>query len=166
MTSLRSAPECLGICSASPAYVPRPTDELCASCGLWRRTSLRRCVGYAACSPLAPWPRGRWDYRTPCPDTGVAEIFLSAPAARPRSPRSSFPATWYRERWRRRSPPPSARRRPRQLCYVSCLVYRDPWDLGRRDPPKTRLAHRPIGTLPIPVDAAEFLAVFDQDGPD
>src|ERR1022692_1097492 len=166
MTFSRTAPECPGICSASPACVPPPTGAPCDSYDPSCRASLRRCAGRAACNLSSLPSRGRWDYRTPCPDTDVAEIPQLAPASRPRSRRSSFPAASYREHWRRQSQPPSDRRRPRRLCYVLCLICRDPWDLGRRSPPKTRLAHCAVGALPFPVDAAEFITVLDQEGPD
>src|ERR1700720_2850914 len=166
MTFSRNAPECPGPCSASPASAPPPTGGPCGSCVPSCPASPRQCAGCAACSPPARLPRGRWDYRTLCPDTDFAEILASVAAARPRSPRSSFPTAWCRERWRRRLQPPVVRRQPRQSRYASCLVCRDPWGLGRRDPPKTRLAHRGIGALPFPVDPAQFVAVLDQNGPD
>src|SRR5215218_3664016 len=39
-------------------------------------------------------------------------------------------------------------------------------DWGLRGPPKTRLAHRPIGGLPLKVHPAEFLALLDEPLPD
>jgi len=165
MTSLRTEPRYPGICSASRACVRRPNDAPCDACARSCLSSPRQFAGCAAYGRAKPPRRGPWGYRTPCPDTDVAAHAPSPWAVRRRSRRSFAPTVCSRECWLRPQPRPVVRQRPRRSRCVSCPVCRDPWGSGRFDPPKTRLAHGAVGTLPLPVHGPEFLAVFEQHGP-
>src|SRR5262245_10454420 len=49
--------------------------------------------------------------------------------------------------------------------FAWCRSWLDPWGWDRRNPPKTRFGHGTIGTLPFPRNAAEFLAILHELGP-
>ena len=165
MTSSRTEPGCPGICSTSRACARQPNGAPCDACARLvelfladapdvRRMAVRGCRGMACgivvslvqaqmlrhtLRRLRPLDHDRLDgllQQLAVVDVGSSHHDAQRPASRPRRSR-----------------------------YVSCPVCRDPWGSGRQDPPKTRLAHGAVGTLPAPVHAAEFLAVFDQHGP-
>src|SRR5208282_1365926 len=165
MISLRTEPRCPGICSASRACARRPNGALCDACVPSCRAFPRRFAGCAAYGHAKLPRRGPWGCRIPYPDTDVAARSPSAGVVRRRSSRSFAPTACSRERWLRLQPRPVVHQRPRRSRCVSCPVCRDPWGSGRFDPPKTRLAHGAVGTLPLPVHGPEFLAVFEQHGP-
>jgi hypothetical protein len=165
MTSLRNEPESRGIGSASQASVPPPIDGRDVVCVFDHRTSPRRCDGCVACTPHHTLHLRHSDCRTLCPDTNAVRSMLGPVVAR-RSRRWSLPATSHRERWHPKRPRRAVRHRLRQSRCASCRFCRDPWGLGRHDPPKTRLAHGRIGRLPVPVHTVKFFALLDEHTPD
>ena len=80
--------------------------------------------------------------------------------------RSSPPATCSRGRWPPRSPRRADHPAHRRARSSWCRPCRDPWGWARRNPPKTRLAHRAVDGLPIPGDCLQLLALGHEHGPD
>jgi hypothetical protein len=108
----------------------------------------------------------RWGCRTLCPDTGAAAPALSGPAARPTidsivSFSSLVSCTFAPATTTPSGPPPASTIRLRAVPFLPRSE-----GSGLMRSPKTRLAHRAVGALPLPVDAPQFLAVLDQQGPD
>ena len=166
MTFLHNERGYPGICSTIRACAQQPSGALCDAFAPFYRAFPRRSGGCVAYDRVRPPRPDRWDCRIPCPSTDVAVSFSSAPVVRPLSTRWFVARACSRGRWPRPRPRQAVRLWPRRLCYVSCPVSRDPWGSDRQGPPKTRLAHGAVGTLPFPVDATQFFAVLYEHSPD
>jgi len=165
MLSSRNEPKSLDTCSAKQGYAPQPNGERDTFFVPGCQTFLHR---YDVCEahsrdrlPLA----SQSDYHRLCPSTS----FVANPHSASDVPRqwhqASPPTTWCRGHWQRQQPRLTARRQPRPKGCVLPRFSHDPWGLARHDPPKTRLAHHRIGCLPLPVYAAQFLAIGNQHRP-
>lgn len=166
MPSYRNELKSLDTCSANPAYAPRPNGGRDISCVPRYPTFLRRSAECEVRScdrlPLAD----RSDCHRLCPGINSVAHRRSLLGVRPQWPQVLPPTAWYRGRWPRRQPPLTGRHRPRPKGCVLPRFSHGLWGLARYSPPKTRLAHRRIGCLPLPVYAAKFLTIFDQRCPD
>ena len=154
-----------GIFEASLVCVRRPTawrDNVFVS---FHPSSLHRCDGYAEHIPLSTRRHARWDCHSLCPDTDAVDSFALGSAAPP--PRLRWSASAFschgrlRGRWSQRA----ALHRTRQGCFSWFPGVLCPWDSGRHRPPKTGLAQTAVRSLPVPVNASEFLAFGQQNRP-
>src|SRR4030042_4023467 len=166
MRSCHSGRGSRGTWRASPGCARRPSGVACASSCPPGSLFPRRffgCAAYNRASLRLVAPSG---CRSPLPGTGSAVLAQSVRDVPPQRLRWWLPAAWCHARSRRRSRPPAARHLPRRLCCASSPVCPDPWDSGPFFSPKARFGQRAVGRLPLPAQAAEFVALAHQLGPD
>src|SRR5436305_5283796 len=169
MRSCHSAPRWPDTSRANPRSAQRPSGAVCvpgASWHAWRPPHPHRFCVCADRSDASQPSVDLWGCHSPCPNTSAGALSCSAPVAPRRLPRWFAPAVSYRGRWLHQWSRQEDRRAHRRANCVLCRFSRDPWGSDRHDPPKTRLGHSAIGALPVPVDAAEVFAFFDQHGHD
>src|SRR5262249_2641847 len=169
MRSCHTAPGSLDISRANPMSAQRPSGAVCtlgASWLAWPPPHPHRSCVYAERNDVSQPSVDLWGCHSPCPNTGAVALSCSAPVALRRSPRWFALAVSYRGRWLRQWSCQEVRHAHQRAGCVSCRFSRDPWGSDRHDPPKARLSHGAIGALPIPVDAAQVFALFDQRGHD
>src|SRR5206468_2796914 len=165
MRSYRNAPESRGIWTANPTCAPRPNGVACAAGSASSAEQLlspRRSAVCAACTCVSWQPHGRWDCHILCRGTSAAAHPSSVRVAPRRSLRSCAPVAWCHARSRRRWRCPTDHPVRRRSSCVWCRFFHGQWGFAQLCPPKTRLGHGAIGTLPIPMDAAEFFALGNQ----
>src|SRR5206468_11958405 len=76
------------------------------------------------------------------------------------------PAAWCRGHLLLPQSPPAVLHRLRSTQSVSHRPCRGRWDCGQSDPPQASLAHRSVGGLPFPIDAAQFVTGRQYQSPD
>src|SRR6266849_6729398 len=166
MTSYRNELRWRDTCSANPACARPPSAAPDTSFVPRRPTAPRRSDEYGACTGTPRRLDDRSGCHSPYRDTNAAGLSPSARVDPPRSLRWSAPGGIGHCDW------PGPRRRPadpRRPLPARCVLPRSWLDLSglaQFGPPHPSFAQGRIGRLPLPVDAAQFLAVLDQDFPD
>src|ERR1700682_585227 len=169
MRSCRSEPGLPGTWRANLRYAPRPNGVACAWGCAFSAEPLPSPRRSAVCGAYtcASWQsHGRWGCHSPCPSTDAGARPSLVRGAPRRWLRWSAPTTSYRGCWLHRWRRPTARPARRRSRCVWCRFFRGRWGCGQLGPPKTRLGHGTIGTLPIPVHAVALFAFGNQRGHD
>ncbi len=165
MPSYHNGQELPDICSTRRGFVRPPSAGREIFCCHRHRASPDRSDECAVRIRSAKWCASQSGYHSPCLNIDAAANPLLSAAGQLRLHLLSPQAFWCRVHWQLLRSRISGRRLLQRVCCVLRLFWPCPWGLGRCGPPKTRLAHCGVRSLPLEIYAAKFGATANESSP-